>query len=53
MPKRVTNWRSSFPIVPFQLAIVRGQHSSFEEMSQRWRAVGNTVPDLTGPRLEP
>ena len=22
-------------------------------MSQRWRAVGNTVFDLTGPRFEP
>ena len=27
--------------------------ASFEEMSQRWRAVGNTVSDLTGPRFEP
>ena len=26
--------------------------ASFEEMSQRWRAVGNTVSDLTGPRFE-
>ena len=25
----------------------------FEEMLQRWRAVGNTVFDLTGPRFEP
>ena len=25
----------------------------FEEMSQRCQAVGNTVPDLTGPRFEP
>ena len=25
----------------------------FEEMSERWRAVGNTVSDLTGPRFEP
>ena len=25
----------------------------FEEMLQRWRAVGNTVSDLTGPRSEP
>ena len=25
----------------------------FEEMSHRWRAVGNTVSDLTGPRFEP
>ena len=26
--------------------------ASFEEMSQRWRVVGNTVSDLTGPRFE-
>ena len=25
----------------------------FEKKSQRWRAVGNTVSDLTGPRFEP
>ena len=25
----------------------------FEEMSQRWLTVGNTVSDLTGPRFEP
>ena len=25
----------------------------FAEMSQRWRAVGNTVSDLTGPKFEP
>ena len=23
------------------------------EMSQQWRAVGNTVSDLTGPRFKP
>ena len=28
-----------------------GQHSS-EETSQRWRAVGGTVSDLTGPGTE-
>ena len=27
--------------------------ASFERMSQRWRVFGNTVFDLTGPRLEP
>ena len=27
--------------------------TSFKEMLQRWRAVGNTVSDLTGPRFEP
>ena len=30
-----------------------GNTAPFEEMSQRWRAVGNTVSDLTGPRFEP
>ena len=30
-----------------------GNTASFEEMSQRWRDVGNTVFDLTGPRFEP
>ena len=29
-----------------------GQHSS-EETSQRWRAVGDTVSDLTDPGIEP
>ena len=33
-PKRVRSWRGP----------------SFEEMSQRWRAVGNTAFNLTGPR---
>ena len=30
-----------------------GSKPSFKEMSQRWRAIGNTVSDLTGPRFEP
>ena len=30
-----------------------GNTAPFEEMLQRWRAVGNTVSDLTGPRFEP
>ena len=25
----------------------------FEEMSLRWRSVGNTVSDMTGPSFEP
>ena len=29
------------------------QHSLFEDMLQRWRVVGNSVPDLTSPRFEP
>ena len=27
--------------------------SPFEEMLQRWQAIGNTVLDLTGQRFEP
>ena len=34
------------------LRLASGQHSS-EETSQRWRVVGDTVYDLTGPGLEP
>ena len=30
-----------------------GNIAPFEEMSERWRAVGNAVSDLTGPRFEP
>ena len=30
-----------------------GNTAPFEEMSQRWRVVGNTVFHLTGPRFEP
>ena len=30
-----------------------GNTASFEEMLQRWRAVGNTVSDLADPRFEP
>ena len=30
-----------------------GDTGLFEEISQRWRVVGNTVSDLTGPRFEP
>ena len=29
-----------------------GNTAPFEEMSQRWRAVGNTVANLTGPKFE-
>ena len=29
------------------------QLQTFEEILQRFRAVGNTVSDLTGPRFEP
>ena len=30
-----------------------GNTAPFEEMLQRWQAVGNTVSNLTGPRFEP
>ena len=29
-----------------------GNTTPFEEMTQRWRAVGDTVSDLSGPRFE-
>ena len=54
-----TNFRYTRCITPMCVknngAHLRGlapkQHSS-EETSQRWRAVGDTVPDLTGPGIE-
>ena len=30
-----------------------GNTAPFEKMLLRWRAVGNTVSDLSGPRFEP
>ena len=48
MPKRVTSWRDHLRVI----APV-GNTAPFEEMSQPWRAVGNTVSDLTCPRFEP
>ena len=44
---RVTSWRAHLRII----APV-GNTAPFEEMSQRWQAVGNTVSDLTGPKFE-
>ena len=38
---------------PISASLRPGNTAPFEEMSQRWRAVGNTVSDLTGPRFEP
>ena len=38
---------------PISAPLRPGNTAPFEEMSQRWRAVGNTVSDLTGPRFEP
>ena len=48
-PKRVTSWRGPSPRQCARATQLR----TFEEMSQRWRAVGSTVSDLTGPRFEP
>ena len=38
---------------PISASLRPGNTAPFEEMSQRWRAVGNTVSNLTGPRFEP
>ena len=38
---------------PIFASLRPGNTSSFEEMSQRWRAVGNNVSDLTGSEFEP
>ena len=39
-------------VVARNMGLALGQHSS-EETSQQWRAIGDTMPDLTGPRIEP
>ena len=39
--------------MPISASLRPGNTASFEEMSQQWRAVGNTVSDFTGPRIEP
>ena len=47
-PKHLTSlWVHLRVIAP------EGNTASFEEMLQRWRAVGNTVSDVTGPRFAP
>ena len=38
---------------PNSASLRSGNTAPFEEISQQWRAVGNTVSDLTGPRFEP
>ena len=45
-PKRVTNGESHLR------CFAPGQHCS-EETSQRWRAVADTVSELTGTAIEP
>ena len=47
-PERVTSWRGPSP-----RHCARATQLLSKKMSQRWRAVGNTVSDLTGPRFEP
>ena len=48
MTKRVTSWWG-----PSLRHCARATYTaSVEEMSQQWRAVGNTESDLTGPRFE-
>ena len=37
---------------PISASLRLNNAALFEEMSQRWRAVGNTVSDLTDPRFE-
>ena len=36
----------------FSASLRLGNTATFKEMSQRWRAVGNIVSDLNGPRFE-
>ena len=38
---------------PISASLRPGNTAPLEEMLQRWRVVGNTVSDLTGPRFEP
>ena len=38
---------------PIFASLRPGNSAPFEEMSQRWRAVGNPVSDLTGLRFKP
>ena len=39
--------------MPTSASLHPGNTAPFEEMSQRWRTVGNTASNLTGPRFEP
>ena len=66
MPKKVSKIKSNLSLYslyyaeacnelagPISASLRPGNTAPFEEMSQRWRAVGNTVSDLTGLRFEP
>ena len=49
-PKRVTVGGAHIRIAP---ASNTARFEKKQKTSQRWQAFGDTVPDLTGPRLEP
>ena len=46
-PKRVTSLRTHMSVIALEL-----NTAPFKEMRQQWRAVGNTMPNLTGPRFD-
>ena len=46
MPNRVLGGEA-------QLRVIVGNTAPLKDMLQRWKAVGNTVFDLTSPRFEP
>ena len=46
------NKQLSNQIFPYIRSIHPGSAVPFEKVSQRWRAVGSTVFNLTGPRFE-
>ena len=46
---RITNYRMKV----FPPRISQSSVAPFQDMLQRWQAVGKTVSDLTGPRFEP
>ena len=46
-PKLVTSYRTHISVIALAL-----NTAPFKEMLQQWRAVGNNMPDLTGPRFD-
>ena len=38
---------------PISASLRPSNTAPFEEILQRWGAIGNTISDLTGPRFEP
>ena len=47
-PKCIRNKLSGY----ISASLLQGNTAPFEKMSQRWRAVGNTVSNLTVPKFE-